>query len=88
MTGYEGKTRRLQPPCPYCGGTTFVWGNPIGHSNPVVFIQDGLSWRDLWRQGKDTQMRARVCETCGGVQLFLNKPPGSRSSDDPSDGKP
>jgi hypothetical protein len=68
MSGYEGETRRLQPPCPICQGMTFKWGR-INTSGASVFISNdshGLS-KIL---GVGEMLEARMCEGCGNVQLF------------------
>ncbi len=68
---YEGKTRRLDPPCPLCHGTLFTWGRlNVGHD--VNFLQSDYSmFNRLFNN--IPKLRARCCETCGNVQLFVEE---------------
>ena len=76
MSGYEGETRRLVPPCIHCNGTTFVWGRLQGEY-PLWFYPEDVALHHLMSRGGPEQTRARVCSTCGNVQLFLKEYPTS-----------
>jgi hypothetical protein len=72
MPAYEGETQRLQPPCPLCGGTVFNWGKIRSGGNPALLTLEGDSfWSAMF--GIGGVVRARVCDMCGNIQLFLEE---------------
>ncbi len=68
MSGYEGETHRLQPPCPLCQGMTFTWGR-INTQTVTTFIPDDASGLEKF-MGLGDALAARMCEACGNVQFF------------------
>ena len=72
MPAYEGKTRRLEPPCPLCGGTTFTWGR-LAPQGGTYFRAAGESFFEALFKHPGV-VDARACNACGNIQLFL---PGS-----------
>ncbi len=52
-------------PCPICGESYFRWGTPTSNGG-VYFSTSGHGFL-----GKNEGLRARVCDICGNVQLFL-----------------
>jgi len=57
-------TESAENPCPNCGAESYSWG--ILNSNGGVWYKqdDAMS---LWGKG----LRARLCNVCGNVQIFL-----------------
>lgn len=68
MAAYEGDTVRLRPTCFYCGGDTFSWGE-LREQGPVGWKDGTGSWLDRAFTPRET-IRARLCNTCGNIQLF------------------
>ncbi|GAC1541684.1 MAG: hypothetical protein NVS2B4_20770 [Ramlibacter sp.] len=72
MSGYEGATQRLQLPCPNCGETEFTGGTLFGN----LHVKRDTSKVDEWLAGSlvglvVVKLRARICDTCGHLDLFL-----------------
>ncbi len=58
-------------PCPFCAGTSYSWGAlRDGRSAVPRFVPDDAPWlsRNFGFTGQATQ--ARLCLTCGNLQLF------------------
>jgi hypothetical protein len=80
MTGYEGETRQLQRPCPFCGGTTFIRGMLLGHEPQRFYYKwDGGSAFLEKLRTKVNETEARMCETCRNIQVFGVDPEEERS---------
>jgi ATP-dependent Clp protease ATP-binding subunit ClpC len=63
------RTARETPSCPSCGGDNFTWGMPQGFK-PLRFLSDsstGLA--KFFSAGQ--KIKARKCDSCGNVQLFV-----------------
>ena len=69
MPAYEGKTQRLEPPCPLCGGTAFTWGTLTAEGGPY-FRAEGESVFEVVL-ARPRVVDARVCTACSNIQLFL-----------------
>ncbi len=52
-------------PCPICGSTNYRWGLPSS-TGGVYFCES-----DFAPLGNNEGLRARACNSCGNVQLFL-----------------
>lgn len=59
-----------EKPCPICGSTNFVWG-AMPH-NPR-FVPDDQPLLDKVFNFEEKIVRARLCESCGNIQLFNTK---------------
>jgi hypothetical protein len=53
-------------PCPNCGDQSYSWGI-LNSNGGVWFRQDDRLSALLWGEG----LRARLCNTCGNIQVFL-----------------
>ena len=69
MPAYEGKTQRLEPPCPLCGGTTFTWGRLTAQGGPYFRAEGESFFEALFK--RPAMVDARVCNACRNIQLFL-----------------
>jgi hypothetical protein len=58
---------RQNAPCLLCDGTDFMWGLTVGdHPRGRLYVRsDGAGW------GEGVELRARICNGCGNVQLFV-----------------
>jgi len=57
--------------CPICGGRRFTWGKIVTQGGMTVGLDtDGFWKRDF--TGRKT--RARCCDFCGNIQLFIETP--------------
>lgn len=59
--------------CPMCGCERFTWGHVRGRSR-LKFLSDsaGLVEKSIDMLG--LQVKARLCNDCGNVQLFSERP--------------
>jgi hypothetical protein len=59
-----------ETPCPICGGTHYNWGKV--HDSPVFRFRspDGSRWDRKTVYGGE-YVKARVCMTCGNIQVFV-----------------
>ncbi len=55
--------------CPVCGGTSLEWGTVTSHV-PTWFMAGPTRKIRLFAQQPET--RARLCLSCGNVQIFVN----------------
>ena len=58
--------------CPVCGRTLFTFGH-LRDLGPVVFTTADRGSGSLLKP-KGKRVNARLCETCGNVQLFAVRP--------------
>jgi predicted RNA-binding Zn-ribbon protein involved in translation (DUF1610 family) len=58
------------PACPFCGGKTFVSGLAHGHY-PLKFVAEDANWLAKATIFGGEEIRARKCDICGNVQLFV-----------------
>ncbi len=69
MPAYEGKTQRLESPCPLCGGNAFTWGSLTANGG-TYFRAEGESLFEVMFKHRGV-VDARVCNACSNIQLFL-----------------
>ncbi len=67
MSAYEGETRKLELPCPVCGGNEFTWGT-LNIDRPANFMPPSTGWLRGWMGGIPITS-VRHCEICGNIQF-------------------
>jgi hypothetical protein len=65
-SGSEGNS------CPLCGNSRFTWGKAMGHY-PQKFKPDDSGWLAKNTAFGGMEIKARRCDSCGNIQLFVVK---------------
>jgi hypothetical protein len=55
--------------CTICGDTSYSWGQ-LKEQSQVEFIRDDASFLETFTAWGGEEVRARLCESCGNIQLF------------------